>query len=115
MNKEQREEHAKLIVNNDVFNNATSLVNRALNSNGDWTDAGYSYDNVSNLYQEDDYGEMVPQEICQWFHVSNMLGELLEKNNYIVLNTVDGYYWGRTGYGYSLHLDFMPIVEKLMA
>jgi len=59
------------------------------------------FENVANLYDEDEE----PQEIMQWFVVSEYLAEKLESIGEPILSTDSHKLWGRTCYGQSLELD----------
>lgn len=113
MKKQIIEERAQFIVDHNVYANVSCLVERALSSGGEWECAGYSYDNIVNLYEENEDGEETCKEVMQWFSISDYLADVLEENNDVILRTDDGAYWGRTGCGYALTDDFLEIAEKI--
>ena len=60
-----------------------------------------------NQEREELEGEQeTPQEVMQWFKVSPYLFRQLQANNDVVLETPDGYYYGRCGFGQALYMDY---------
>ena len=46
-----------------------------------------------------------PQEVMQWFKVSGWLFRQLQERGAVVLESPNGYYWGRCSFGQSVILD----------
>lgn len=52
-----------------------------------------------------------PQEILEWWEITNWLYEKLKENSEPVLSTDFGYYWGRTTTGQVISMDY--IINKI--
>ena len=87
-----------------------SLYNDYINSVSDLIDAEYELKEIEiealeiEIEALEDEQE-TPQEVMQWFKVSPYLYRQLNKQGCVVLETPNGFYWGRCSYGQSVTLD----------
>jgi len=89
----------------------SSLVDALLKSE-DGQKMGYDYENITNLYQQNEDGQdEEPQEVFEWWIISEWLLEELEKRGEPILKTDYQNYWGRTTTGQSISIDY--VIEKI--
>lgn len=108
---EKIEEIAKRLIDQEVFLNQTSLV-CALQDKGD---LDFSYEKVSNLFEESEDGESEFKGIFEWFAVSRWLAKKLNDIEEPILENDYGQWWGRTCFGQEIILDgtFQTIAKGL--
>lgn len=94
-------------VNQHVLENQTLLVNHLLNIHDEANE--FSPETIANFYRlegEDDAQECGdPQEIYEWWVVSNWLIRQLKNRGEPVLINAYGTWWGRTCTGQAVYLD----------
>lgn len=86
----------KQIVDQEVYVCQTSLVEELLSHELIY------YDDIINLYDDDDE----PQEVFQWFAVSDWLAVQLEEMGYPIIRHDLGTWYGRTCFGQALYMDY---------
>ena len=112
-NEKKKQELNANFVNEHVLLNQTYLVDKMLN------DEVFSYESIINLYPdntekieeledkitelEDEQDE--PQEILEWWVISNWFAEQLKEHGEPVLENDYGTWWGRTTTGQAIKLD----------
>lgn len=90
------------IIKNEVYCLDNQVVNHLLN------EEEILYDDIINLYNN--YGDNAePQEIFQYFRVSEWLAESLSKLDepIILSDEFNASWWGRTTFGQSLEMDYI--------
>jgi len=88
-------------LNGDIFTNQSLLVEMLLSKEV------VSIDDVVNLYNDEDE----PQEVYEWWVVSDWLLDELEKAGQPVLKTDYENWWGRTSSGQSIIFD--EVIQKI--
>ena len=68
----------------------------------------FDYDDIQNLYDpnEEENDDQYPQEIFQWWAVSDYLARKLLEAGEPVIDNDYGTWWGRTCCGQALHMDY---------
>lgn len=105
------QDQLKRFVDNHVMLHQSMLVEKL------FEDSVYYRDDVINAYEAIEWGEEVPQEVMQWFVVSDWLEEQLTKRWQPMLVTDEGTRWGRTCCGQAVLLDHIIqtiYVEEIM-
>lgn len=87
------EERIKHYINNEVYLNQSCLVEKLLE------ESILNWDDVENAFDELDGS---PQEIFEWWAVSDWLAEKLSEVNAPVIRCDYGDWWGRTTTGCAL-------------
>ena len=103
----QVHELAENYIERDILYCASMMVEDMLKHSYDVSfinEVGFNYDNIENLYTQAD-GEEEPQEIYEWWQVSDWLYSQLNDLGEPILSTNYGFYWGRTCTGQSIILD----------
>jgi hypothetical protein len=114
---------AENILRNDVLACQSSLVTKLLMHNAEpyqWAGVDIDWDDVENLYccaycgaqdtegpccADNPDGETEPQEIFEWWLVTDWLADKLSAIGEPVLRSDYGTWWGRTCTGQSIMLD----------
>jgi hypothetical protein len=90
--------------NENIFSYANELVNTLLEKEI------LSYDDIENLYLDDE-----PQEILEWYIVTEEAYNKFKLLDYPVIKFKELYLYGRTIYGQAILMDFYYISnEKLI-
>lgn len=114
INKKTIEEKAEWLVKEDIYYNATWLVNDLIRAyyNGSNVES-IDVEELESLLYDPENDEYI--EVCQWWVVSEYLGEVLQEiGDYIVVDLPIGYLWGRKGCGYALSEDMEKPAEYIM-
>ena len=95
-------ERAERLINNEVYICQSSLVEKLLNN------GFFNIDDIYNQFKPCDTNNIEniePQEIYEWYAISERLAEDLKSLDYPVLENEYGYWMGRTTTGQSMLLD----------
>ena len=88
------------LVEREVYCNATMETEFILrNQKND--NAPFSYDDIQNLYDENDE----PNEVLEWWYVTNWFGEKLGNFGQPVIDCGNKYIWGRCTSGQMISMD----------
>jgi hypothetical protein len=109
----ERQEANGRLVRNEVITCQSSLVDELLKREV------FSYDDIINLYEseeeakENGHEDPEPQEIYEWWVVSEWMAEELEKQGEPLLKNDFGTWWGRTCTGQAILLDH--VIDRIRA
>jgi len=96
------EERAKNIVKNEIFANQNSLVEKLISNET------IPIDDIQNYYAPAEEGsdeEEQPQDIMEWWLVSDWLKDALLKKGEPIIDNELGKWWGRTTSGQAIYMD----------
>jgi hypothetical protein len=110
-----KEDYKEFITENfDLdYNDAKAAMKEFLDN--DYCENYSPYDNYYNEYIESLKDDQLPQDVMQWFIVSDYLAKKLSEIGEPILNTNNHNLWGRTCCGQSIELDgtFQNIFRNL--
>lgn len=78
----------------------------------DYEVEGFEWKNVANETYEDEHGELVENEVLEWWEINHYLAQELELLGEPILRNRFGIWWGRTTSGQAVYLD--AVIEKLV-
>lgn len=103
-----------------IFSYGGELFNELINK------GVISWDDIENLYEElnpnyyeskedflEAYNNQEPQEVMQWYIVSDEGYEKFKKVGYPVVKFKELNFYGRTAYGQSIEMDFYYSINKI--